>query len=195
MPLPLALPLSLILTLALALPLTLALALTLTLTPTPTPTPTATATPTLQANSTHLVAEAAEARMASRQNSSSKQDASGEAKLPKKGPKGRAVDKAAPAKDAELVLYEFIAMLASHAGLEPRTNSLEPCRSRPARVTWDRFEPGRPRPQARPCYSRVRALPGAGSHLLLARQPHPRQLRRQGGGRACTWRPLAGAQR
>ena len=49
--------------------------------------------------------------MASRQNASSKQDASGEAKLPKKGPKGRAVDKAAPAKDAELVLYEFIAML------------------------------------------------------------------------------------
>ena len=38
--------------------------------------------------------------MESRQNSSSKQEASGEAKLPKKGPKGRAVDKAAPAKDA-----------------------------------------------------------------------------------------------
>ena len=68
----------------------------------------------IKANSTHLVVEAAEMRMASRQNSSSKQDATGEAKV-KLPPKDRkkSLDKptAKATKDLELVLYEFIAML------------------------------------------------------------------------------------
>jgi len=98
--------------------------------------------------------------MASRQNASSKQDASGEAKLPKKGPKGRAVDKAAPAKDAELVLYEFIAMLV--------------------RISFWRANPyPSPRPSPNPDPNLTLALypspdPDPTPTPNQARQPHPR---------------------